>query len=60
MEQRILPRLRGISEDTDEGAEEALDQIGEIINDTGDLQLADAYSNSRESPVFHFQGVQRN
>ena len=60
MEQRILPRLRGISEDTDEGAEEALDKIGEIINDTGDQQLADAYSISRESPVFHFQGVQRN
>ena len=60
MEQRILPRLRGISEDTEEGAEQTLDQIGDIIFETKDKLLAEAYTASRESPVFHFQGVQRN
>lgn len=58
--QRILPKLRGLSEDTDDGATEALNRIEEIIHDLEDDALKSAFESSRTSSVFHFKGVIRS
>ncbi|MFC7335989.1 AAA family ATPase [Haloferula chungangensis] len=60
LEQRILPRLRGLSEDTDEGAGKTLDQVEQVVAEIGDGALIAAFEQARDAPVFHFQGVPRN
>jgi uncharacterized coiled-coil DUF342 family protein len=60
LEQRILPRLRGLSEDTDEGVGKTLDEVGQIVAEIGDEPLISAFEQARSAPVFHFQGVPRN
>jgi 5-methylcytosine-specific restriction endonuclease McrBC GTP-binding regulatory subunit McrB len=60
LEQRILPRLRGLSEDTDEGAEKTLEQIEQVLAEIGDGDLIVAFEQARCAPVFHFQGIPRN
>lgn len=60
LEQRILPRLRGLSEDTDEGAGKTLEQVEQVVIEIGDDALIRAFEQARDAPVFHFQGVPRN
>lgn len=60
LEQRILPRLRGLSEDTDEGAGKTLEQVQQVLSDIGDNALITAFEQARDAPAFHFQGVPRN
>jgi hypothetical protein len=60
LEQRILPRLRGLSEDTDEGAGKTLEQVQQVVSDIGDDALITAFEQARDAPAFHFQGVPRN
>ena len=59
LEQKIIPRLRGLSRDTDEKAEEVLDEIGGLINDLGDADLTSAFGAARERTVFQWAGVNR-
>lgn len=59
LEQKIIPRLRGLSRDTDEKAEEVLDEIGGLINDLGDADLTNAFGAARERTVFQWAGVNR-
>ena len=58
IEQRILPRLRGL--DTSEH-KSALDGIGKVIEATGDSVLKDAYKRSTDSAqgTFLWAGVDR-
>lgn len=60
LEQRILPRLRGLSEDTDEGVGKTLDEVGQVVAEIGDEPLISAFEQARSAPVFQFQGVPRN
>jgi predicted nuclease with TOPRIM domain len=60
LEQRILPRLRGLSEDTDEGVGKTLDDVGQVVAEIGDEPLISAFEQARKAPIFHFQGVPRN
>ncbi|MEW6218787.1 MAG: hypothetical protein AB1634_04535 [Thermodesulfobacteriota bacterium] len=61
IEQKILPKLRGF--DTTEGINNAaFDDIGKIIEDTGDGELHKAFATARESNasgMFLWQGVTR-
>jgi len=59
LEQKILPKLRGLSSDTDDHLEEVLAVIGSIIGELNDPELADAFNSARERPVFDFKGVNR-
>ena len=59
LEQKILPKLRGLSSDKDGAAEETLDAIGDIIGGVNDKQLEEAYDRARQRPVFDFRGVNR-
>ena len=60
IEMKILPKLRGI-DPQDGPAERALDEILEIINRLGDVQLSSAFQESRtnESHQFLWHGVDR-
>jgi hypothetical protein len=60
LEQRILPRLRGLSEDTDEGVSKTLNEVGQVVAEIGDKPLISAFEQARSAPVFQFQGVPRN
>ena len=59
MEQKILPKLRGLSHDTDDGLEHVFNVIGDVISELNDSALADAFAAAREKPVFDFKGVNR-
>jgi hypothetical protein len=58
-EQKIIPRLRGLSRDTDEKAGAVLDDVGRLIAELQDEPLRHAFDAVRESPVFHWVGVNR-
>ncbi|MBM4017424.1 MAG: hypothetical protein FJ288_03705 [Planctomycetes bacterium] len=59
-EQKVIPRLRGLSRDTDEKADEVLDEIGALINGLHDIALAGAFGAARERPsAFQWAGVNR-
>ena len=58
-EQKIIPRLRGLSRDTDEKAAEVLDEIGRLIADLHDTALTGAFNEVCERPVFQWMGVNR-
>jgi len=58
-EQKIIPRLRGLSRDTDEKAGEVLDEIGQLIADLHDTALTGAFNEVCERPVFQWMGVNR-
>ena len=61
IEQRIMPKLRGIDLELNE---EPLKKIGELIEETGDKTLYDAYrkgsSQDNTSGVFLWQGIDRS
>jgi uncharacterized coiled-coil DUF342 family protein len=59
LEQKIIPRLRGLSRDTDEKAAEVLDEIGRQIDGLHDDALMGAFREVRERPVFQWMGVNR-
>jgi 5-methylcytosine-specific restriction endonuclease McrBC GTP-binding regulatory subunit McrB len=59
LEQKILPKLRGLSHDTDDGLEHVFNEISEVIAELNDPDLATAFSVAREKPVFDFKGVSR-
>ena len=59
LEQKILPKLRGLSHDTDDGLEHVFNEISEVIAELNDPNLATAFSVAREKPVFDFKGVSR-
>lgn len=59
LEQKIIPRLRGLSRDTDEKAGEVLDEIGRLIAGLHDQALIDAFNDVRERPTFQWMGVNR-
>ena len=61
IEQRIMPKLRGIDLELNE---EPLKKIGELIEETGDKTLYDAYrkgsSQDNTNGVFLWQGIDRS
>ena len=61
IEQRIMPKLRGIDLELNE---EPLKKIGELIEETGDKTLYDAYrkgsSQDNNNGVFLWQGIDRS
>ena len=59
IEQKILPKLRGLSRDTDDGLENVFNVIGDIIVTLGDPELEEAFNVAIEKPVFDFKGVNR-
>lgn len=59
LEQKIIPRLRGLSRDTDEKAGDVLDELGRLITDLHDDALTNAFNEARERPVFQWMGVNR-
>lgn len=59
LEQKILPKLRGLSRDTDDQLDAVFSTIKGIIGDLNDTELADAFSTACEKPVFDFKGVNR-
>ncbi len=58
-EQKIIPRLRGLSRDLDEKAAGVLEQVGSLIERIGDPPLAEAFRRACDAPVFQWVGVQR-
>jgi len=59
LEQKIIPRLRGLSRDTDERMSEVLVEISRTIDQLEDKELQEAFSEASEHPVFHWTGVNR-
>lgn len=59
LEQKILPKLRGLSSDTDDQLPVVFNTIKSIIGDLNDPDLADVFSAACEKPVFDFKGVNR-
>lgn len=57
-EQKIIPRLRGLSHEEREN-EEVLAEIGTLIHGLGDSALTSAFGAARERPVFQWAGVNR-
>lgn len=59
VEQRILPKLRGI-DPNDDAAREALEALTDIVRkNLGDEELADAIESARQHHAFHWQGLDR-
>jgi hypothetical protein len=58
LEQRILPKLRGI-EHEDESAQEALNAIHKLSQDLGDDLLAASIQQGMDAPLFQWSGVDR-
>ena len=48
IEQRVMPKLRGIDPSTHDGAN-AIDKISEIVHELGDLELEQAIKSGREA-----------
>ncbi|HUW30153.1 MAG TPA: AAA family ATPase [Planctomycetota bacterium] len=59
LEQKIIPKLRGISRDTDDHAGDVYDAISLVINEIEDGELLKAFSEASEAPVFEWHGVNR-
>jgi hypothetical protein len=59
LEQKIIPKLRGLSRDADDKADEVLDEIGGVIHKVNDDCLETAYHAARERLVFQWGGVNR-
>jgi len=60
IEQRILPKLRGIDLQSDEAeTTPALDGIGKLIAEVNDQKLIDAYRKCREGQIFMWRGLDR-
>ena len=59
VEQRILPKLRGI-DPNDDASREALEALTDIVRkNLGDEELADAIESARQHHAFHWQGLDR-
>jgi len=58
LEQKIIPKLRGLSKD-DEEVQKAYDNLKPIIGQTGDDQLVRAFEAATDRPVFQWTGVSR-
>ena len=59
LEQKIIPKLRGISQDTDDHAGDVYEAIKSVINELEDGRLLTAFSDASEAPVFEWHGVNR-
>lgn len=59
LEQKIIPRLRGLSRDTDENADEVLREMQQVIAKLDDKPLEEAFKQACERSVFQWVGVQR-
>ncbi|MCC5840742.1 MAG: AAA family ATPase [Opitutales bacterium] len=59
LEQKVLPRLRGLSNDGDRQTADALEEIGAVVRGTGDDPLTQAFEEAKASPIFEFKGVRR-
>jgi len=60
IEQRILPKLRGIDLQSDDAeTTPALDGIGKLIAEVNDPKLIDAYRKCREGQIFMWRGLDR-
>ena len=59
MEQKIIPKLRGVSRDIDTEAEDTLNEIEDVIRTLNDDRLMEAYEMARKRPVFQWAGVNR-
>lgn len=59
-EQKIIPRLRGLSRDLDENAEEVLEQMKKLVASVGDKALEEAFEEACKRPVFQWMGVERD
>ena len=58
LEQKIIPKLRGLSKD-DEEVEKAYEKLRPIVEGTRDEQLVQAFRAATERPVFQWIGVSR-
>lgn len=58
LEQRILPKLRGIEHEED-NASEALNAIHKLSQDLGDNLLAASIQQGMDAPLFQWSGVDR-
>jgi len=59
LEQKIIPKLAGVSEDTEMKAPEALEELQHVIEELGDEALTQTFRLARELPVFQWTGVNR-
>ena len=59
LEQKIIPKLRGISQDTQQQAGDVYDRIEEIIRQTQDEALLTAFEAAIQPQVFEWHGVNR-
>jgi hypothetical protein len=59
LEQKILPKLRGLSHDTDDHLGTVLNVIGEIIDELDDADLGRAFNDAKDLSIFDFKGVNR-
>lgn len=59
MEQKIIPKLRGVSRDIDPEADEALNEIEDVLRELDDARLIEAYAKARDRSVFQWAGVNR-
>jgi len=59
LEQKVIPKLRGISQDTDEHAGDVYEEVKSVIKGLNDDELLEAFEAACEEPVFEWHGVNR-
>jgi uncharacterized protein (DUF3084 family) len=59
MEQKIIPKLRGL-DTQDDATARCLDQLGQTISNLQDSELGDAFSRARQQHLFEWFGVKRS
>lgn len=59
LEQKIIPKLRGVSRDEDKKADAALEEIKGVVEETHDDNLIEAFDSACERPIFQWAGVNR-
>ena len=59
MEQKIIPKLRGLDTQEDTTAR-CLDQLGQVISGLQDTELSEAFTRARNQHLFEWFGVKRS
>lgn len=59
MEQKIIPKLRGLDTQDDTTAR-CLDQLGQVISGLQDTELSEAFTRARNQHLFEWFGVKRS
>jgi len=59
LEQKIIPKLRGVSRGTHESADDAFRAIRDIVEQTGDEELSGAFEAAIRGDEFRWTGVNR-